>query len=64
MAGKQRHSWSPPYRTQYRTERVCMNCGMVKVTRHEPGALPWQEFIHKGRRVESGGGTPECAGGR
>lgn len=59
-----RHSWGPPYRQQYRTERVCLNCGLVKVTRHEPGALPWVEFLYKGRRAECGGRTPECKGTR
>lgn len=37
-----------------------MNCGIIKVTRHEPGVLPWVEFYSKGRRVEGGGRTPEC----
>lgn len=60
MAGKHRHLWGPPYRKIDRTKRVCLNCGMVKITRHEPGVLPWIEFHHKGRRVESGGKTPEC----
>lgn len=57
---KPRHEWSPPYRTQYRTERVCLKCGMVKITRHEPGALPWQVFEWKGRRIGAAGRTPEC----
>lgn len=61
---KPRHSWSVPYRKSDRTERVCLNCGMVKVTRHEPDVLPWQEFHHKGRRVDNGRGTPECGARR
>lgn len=55
-----RHQWSPPYRKPYRTERVCLRCGMVRVTRHEPGQIPWPEYEWKGRRVDSGGRTPKC----
>lgn len=56
----QRHQWSPPRRTEYRTERVCLKCGLVKVTRHEPGARPWQEFERRRELLRGASKTPEC----
>jgi hypothetical protein len=57
---RQRHLWSPAYRKPLRTDRVCFKCEIVRVTRHEPGVLPWVEFEVKGVRVDTKGRTPEC----
>lgn len=59
-----RHQWSPARRTSHRTERVCLKCGLVKVTRHEPDALPWQEFERRGRILRGVQGTPKCEVGK
>ena len=62
-----RHSWSDPYRTQHLTERRCWACGLMRVTRHEPGILPWTEFWRDGVRIEAEDGssrTPSCPGER
>lgn len=47
----QRHRWADPVRYPYKTERTCLNCDLVKVTRHEPGEHPWLEFWRNGERV-------------
>lgn len=54
---KPRHSWSEPHRpTHLRTIRVCWNCGLEKVTRHE--ATHWQEYWRDGQRID--GPMPPC----
>lgn len=60
--GVRRHSWGEPVRTTYRTERRCVNCGMVKVTRHDGDRYPWAEFERDGKRVGAMY-TPPCEGG-
>lgn len=58
-----RHSWSDPYREAYATKRTCWNCGLMKITRHEPGIFPWVEYWREGERVrmdEYGQKTPPC----
>jgi hypothetical protein len=56
-----RHTWGSPFREPYRTERHCQQCGVVKVTRHEPGQLPWLEFERDGlRMVTMAGRVPPC----
>lgn len=63
---KLRHSWSDPYREFYATKRHCWSCGLMKVTRHEPGILPWVEYWHDGVRIrmdEEGRRVPPCAMG-
>ncbi|MTW19361.1 hypothetical protein GJ689_24525 [Rhodoplanes serenus] len=57
-----RHSWDWPHRDVYATNRACRNCGIIKVTRHEPGLIPWTEFWRDGARVEAVGRTPPCEG--
>jgi hypothetical protein len=57
---KARHSWSEPERNIYETRRACRRCPVVKVTRHEPGVLPWVEFRRDGVRVDGDGRTPPC----
>jgi hypothetical protein len=54
-----RHSWGEPVRFQFKTERECERCGTIKVTRHEPGVLPWQEFFRDLDRIP-GDHTPKC----
>lgn len=58
--GAPRHKWGEPSRDTYRTERKCQHCDLVKVTRHEPGELPWIEFEFDGQKVDWGGKTPPC----
>lgn len=55
-----RHEWAKPVRTAYRTERVCWTCGLVKVTRHEPGVRPWVEFERRGQVLRGMTATPKC----
>ena len=45
-----------------KTERACVHCGLVRVTRHESGRH-WIEFWRDGERVDCDR-TPECGGGR
>ena len=54
------HKWSGPKRTVHRTERTCLRCGLVKVTRHEPDVLPWVEYERSGIVVRDGNRTPRC----
>lgn len=54
-----RHRWADPVRFPYKTERTCMICGIVKVTRHEPDKYPWNEFYRGVDRIECER-TPEC----
>jgi hypothetical protein len=60
--GRARHSWGDPIRRTYHTERCCRKCAIVKITRHEPGVLPWVEFERDGARIDSAR-TPPCDGG-
>lgn len=53
-----RHSWSSPERFPRKTERVCVRCDLVKVTRHESGRH-WVEFWRDGERVPAER-TPAC----
>jgi len=54
-----RHRWSDPYRTEHETNRSCIKCGLIRVTRHEPGHLPWSEWWRDGLKVEATA-TPAC----
>lgn len=54
-----RHSWGAPVRFPYKTERSCTKCDVVKVTRHEPGQIPWIEFWRDAERIETAK-TPPC----
>jgi hypothetical protein len=54
---QQRHSWGEPVRFANKTERECLNCGIVKVTRHE--ATCWTEFWRGLDQIE-GTSTPVC----
>lgn len=60
-----RHSWGAPDRFPNKTERVCVHCGVVRVTRHE-GVRHWTEFWRGLERVASDGHgwrTPACERG-
>lgn len=65
-----RHLWGdrvPFYneRGHHKTERACLRegCGLIRVTRHEPGASPphWREWFRDGQRIVCEG-TPKCVG--
>jgi hypothetical protein len=55
-----RHRWAEPSRELHRTERRCVRCGILRVTRHD-GDFPWTEFFENGVLVE-GTRTPPCEG--
>ncbi|MCB1499734.1 MAG: hypothetical protein KDK07_08065 [Bauldia sp.] len=59
-----RHRWGEAERpTRFKTERQCVKCGLVKVTRHEntggPGETHWTEFWRGLERIECEA-TPPC----
>lgn len=46
---------------EHETHRPCPRCGIIQVTRHEPGERPWKEFKRDGLIVaRAGQGTPVC----
>jgi hypothetical protein len=62
-----RHRWGEPNRLRLKTERQCLDCGLIKVTVHEPSvSFPWVEFwreIGPDRdlvKVEHSDRTPPC----
>lgn len=57
-----RHSWGAPMRLRYKTERECVRCGMIKVTRHQTFENVWIEFWRNGEEKVETKGTPPCAG--
>lgn len=60
---RSRHRWSPhAYRPdEHHTIRLCLNCGLKRVTRHE-GDRHWLEFYDtEGMRIRiEGDRTPPC----
>lgn len=55
-----RHKWGEPERFQFKTERQCARCELVRVTRHDdPQGRPWQEFWRDLEQI-SGDHTPPC----
>lgn len=62
-----KHRWGDPVRPDINnTLRTCANCGLVKITRHEPDNRPphWLEFRNGDQRVVMHGQpekTPPCA---
>lgn len=54
-----KHRWSDPFRQHHKTERYCINCGLVKVTRHPPQGFPWKEFWRGLDQIQSTA-TPAC----
>lgn len=65
-----RHKWSEPNRFPFKTERVCQRpgCGLIKVTRHEPGEHPWVEWWRAPEegavpvKIGTGSPRPACQG--
>lgn len=43
MTAPKRHRWGDPSRTEHKTERVCKDCGLIKVSHHE-GDAHWIDF--------------------
>lgn len=44
MSAPKKHSWGDPERpNEHKTERVCRNCGVIKVSHHE-GDSHWIDF--------------------
>lgn len=54
-----KHRWGDPERTERRTERVCIRCDLMKVTRHEE--IIWIEWQRDGVQIASDR-TPPCDG--
>lgn len=57
-----RHRWGDPVRFPHKTERQCLKCPIVKVTRHEVDGVRethWVEFWRGLDQVE-GKATPPC----
>lgn len=57
-----RHRWGDRVVFPHKTERDCINCGLVKVSRHESeGGFDryWTEFW-RGCEQVVGAGTPVC----
>lgn len=55
---KQRHSWGLARRFLRKTERQCLQCRIVKVTRHENDCC-WTEFYSGLDKIECER-TPAC----
>lgn len=51
------HRWGEPLREERLTTRVCVNCGLKRLTIHE-GQIPETAFERDGRRTK--GATPPC----
>jgi len=61
----QRHRWSEPLRSEHKSERECIACGLIKVTRHESEGgrdVYWTEFWRGLDRIQCDG-TPACEPG-
>jgi len=56
-----RHSWSEKHRPdEHTTKQACWDCGLEKVTRHEPyPPWHWVEWWRGGKRIQSKR-TPAC----
>ena len=61
MINRRRHKWSEPEKFNRVTKRVCSECGLFKLTRHEPQNLPphWIEYWRGTDRI-TGDRTPPC----
>jgi hypothetical protein len=68
-----RHRWpkagEPNYRSLVacidgndRTERVCLSCGLVKITVHPPKGFAWREWRTRDGKPWVGDITPPCLG--
>ena len=57
-----RHRWGDKSRFPHKTEQQCINCGLVKVSRHESEGgrdVYWTEFWRGLERI-GGEGKPVC----
>lgn len=57
-----RHEWGQPERFAHKTERQCLKCGLLKVTRHEaegPRDVHWTEWWQGLDEIASRT-TPSC----
>jgi len=61
-----KHRWNDPVRPDLNnTFRSCKNCGLIKITRHEPDNRPrdWVQFKHGEKQVvfkNDPSKTPPC----
>jgi hypothetical protein len=64
-----RHRWgesqfvprNPDLARNDQTERVCINCGLVRITVHPPQGFPWREWRDRGSSIQyTADRTPEC----
>jgi len=58
-----RHRWGEPLGLLRKTDRECINCGLVKTTRHEfeaGRAVYWIEFWRGLDQLDATTGTPVC----
>jgi hypothetical protein len=56
-----KHRWGEPDREDPRlTLRVCIHCGMRRLTHHDPGRRPFVTFASKEGAAYHGEGTPKC----
>lgn len=63
MGEGRRHQWGEAMRYEHSTTRMCLRCGLVKVTRHEPNVRAWIEFVRDCEPLRGVEGTPACEGG-
>lgn len=55
-----RHKWGEAVRFQFKTERCCSRCELVRVTRHDdPQGRPWIEWWRDLEQIKSEA-TPLC----
>jgi hypothetical protein len=46
-----------------RTERVCIHCGLIRITMHPPGGFPWRAWRHPKSKTDfECQNTPPCSG--
>lgn len=56
-----RHRWDEPFRDFVKTERSCLDCGLIKVTDHQnPDGSTWTAWIWRGEEIGRGSPTPQC----
>ena len=57
-----RHRWGQPDRFLHKTERECIDCGLVKVTHHPPVGFPTKSFWRDAEKLDDAR-TPACTAG-
>lgn len=57
-----RHHWALICSVEYKTERECTDCHLIKVTDHQDpnAAIPWIKWVHPAIGEVIGGATPQC----